>query len=119
MARHRLFRTTQCRHEARIEQLYLASLLAIIGLFVPAVVDAVGKETESPQACFREAVPWLPESLLPAGETVAFEEHAHFIYLAVRPAASPRPAGPAAAEQSRVRLVFLRPSVLVTFDESE
>ena len=48
-----------------------------------------------------------------AGKPIAFEEHAHFVYLAGRPSASQEPSQFDGQEESRIKLVFLRPATLI------
>jgi SAM-dependent methyltransferase len=91
----------------------VASLLAIAAGSSPKVTDAVEMDETLAQRRFREVAPWLPSELLSAGKLIAFEEHAHFLYLAGGFSANQEPSGRDDLPESCIRLVFLRPATLV------
>jgi SAM-dependent methyltransferase len=80
---------------------------ALIGTLPPALAE------HAADARFRELVPWLPKGLPPVDEVVAFEEHAHFVYLAGRLSDSNRPGVGANDHAPRLRFILLRPGALV------
>jgi SAM-dependent methyltransferase len=91
----------------------VASLLATAAGLSPAVADAQEAAAAQPQRRFREIVPWLPSDLLLGDKLVAFEEHAHFVYLASRSFVHRESARRDDRREARFRLLFLRPATLV------
>ncbi len=96
-----------------IGKVFVASVIAVVGVGWPAIVDAAAEDENPVQTRFLEAVPWLPEGFLPAGKPIAFEEHAHFVYLAGRPSPPQELSQFDGQNESRIRLVFLRPATLI------
>jgi SAM-dependent methyltransferase len=96
-----------------IRQAIVALVIVIAGVLSPTIVGAADEDKAATQARFREVVPWLPKGGLPGGDLLAFEEHAHFVYLAGRPSASQESSQGDDRGGARIRLVFLRPATLV------
>lgn len=88
------------------------SLSILVTLVVAGATTPVSAE-DAALARFREIVPWLPKSLPPVGEVVAFEEHEQFVYLAGRPPDSGTSESSDVDSGSYVRFVLLRPGTLV------
>jgi SAM-dependent methyltransferase len=87
--------------------------MAIAGTLSPAIVDAGDGDQSPPQARFGELTSWLPSGLLSQRKLVAFEEHAHFVYLAGQWWADQEPSRVEDRPEYRFRLIFLRPTTLV------
>jgi len=89
----------------------LIRILSILAVAVLAGTSPAVTAEHAAEARFREMVSRLSDGLPRVGEVVAFEEHAHFVYLAGRLPGSKDPE--AGDDRSRIRLIWLRPATLV------
>jgi SAM-dependent methyltransferase len=85
--------------------------LSILAVAVVAGTSPAASAEHAAAVRFRELVPRLADGLPQVGEVVAFEEHAHFVYLAGRLSGSKD--AEAGDDLPRVRFIWLRPATLV------
>jgi len=92
---------------------FLFLLAAALAAGVPILALASQPRTEQAASRFLELVPWLPEALPKPQAVLAFEEHAHFVYLAAE--ASPTKERDPGRDRDtiRTRYLFLRPGTLL------